>query len=335
MRNTIVAMSWRAALLLAIAALPVLSQTEYYNLDFNRPLRVEDAVPTERRSLEIQLAPIRGEALMGGARRWRADPLLSYGIASLTEVEVRAPVLLVQPAAGTSPTSVGLTSVGIGVMRALNTETSRVPGIAVSAEVLMPVGALAPPSASYGMKALVTKTSSLARLNVNGSYGTYSVIPARVSSGCRLLPPGSPGCNGQPSVPDLPCARVPTGGAQLESLQFAPDDTHGLATTSTACGAMQSAAPLAPGRSVGHRWFVGAELDHAFALHSTLIGADVFAEHLMGLSPLVDWSAELGFRHQWSPQIVVDAGVSRHFAGNLPSTAMTLGVTYAFAMPGR
>jgi hypothetical protein len=85
-------------------------------------------------------------------------------------------------------------------------------------------------------------------------------------------------------------------------------------------------------RSVGNRWFAGAEIDHAFALSSTLIGADVFAEHLIGLSPLVDWTAELGVRRQWSPQIVLDAGIARRFAGSAPSTAVILGATYAFAM---
>jgi hypothetical protein len=98
-------------LLAAIVARDARSQTEYYNLDSNRPLRVEDALPTARRSLDIQLAPLRLDELTGGSRRWRADPKLSYGILPLTELEVRVPVLAVQPGPAGAPAALGLTSV--------------------------------------------------------------------------------------------------------------------------------------------------------------------------------------------------------------------------------
>ena len=124
LRGTSVIRRASAVLLIAAAPHPARSQTEYYNLDFNRRLRVEDAVPTERHSLDAQLAPIRAETFVGGTRRWRLDPLLSYGIASLTEIELRLPVLLIQPSDKTAPASLGLTSLGIGGMRALTTETS-------------------------------------------------------------------------------------------------------------------------------------------------------------------------------------------------------------------
>src|SRR5437764_1943348 len=67
------------------------AQTQYHNLDANLPLRVEDALPTERRSLDIELAPLRVEELVGGARRWRIDPKLSYGVAAFTEVGLPVP----------------------------------------------------------------------------------------------------------------------------------------------------------------------------------------------------------------------------------------------------
>jgi len=333
-RTTNVLRSSSTALLIAAFPHPAASQTQYYNLDFNRPLRVEDAVPTERRSLDVQLGPIRGETFTGGTRRWRSDPLLSYGIASLTEIELRLPVLLLEPSDRTAPISLGLTSLGIGGMRALTTETSLVPGIAVSGEVLLPVGSLAPPKTSYGIKGLLTKTFSVVRVSANGSYGTYSVVPApALSPTCRLLPPGAPGCNGRPSVPDVPCTRLPRAGPMPSSERFAVD----VAPVSYSAACMSSNVPPAAitGNSLGNRWFAGAEIDHAFVFSSTLVGADIFAEHLMGLSPLVDWTAELGVRHQWSPQMVVDAGITRHFAGSIPSTAITLGATYALATARR
>jgi hypothetical protein len=100
---------------------------------------------------------------------------------------------------------------------------------------------------------------------------------------------------------------------------------------------MSSTLPAATsaGSTHGHRWFAGAEVDHVFPFSSMLVGADLFAEHLIGLSPLIDWTAELGVRRQWSPQMVLDVGIARHFAGSAPSTALTLGATYAVAMGGR
>jgi hypothetical protein len=322
----------RIALTTLLTAIPfsrAVCQTQFYNLDSNRPLRVEDAVPTERRSLDIQFAPLRLDELTEGRRRWRMEPKLSYGIAALTEVEVRLPVLVLQPGGG-GPTTLGLTTIGIGGMHAFSTETSHVPALALSGEVLPPIGLLAPPRTSYAIKGLLTKTAVLGRLSVNAAYGTYSVIPAApVSATCRLLPPGAPGCNGQPSIPDVPCTRVAAAGVAMEeisdarivSVPFAPRPATACLTTTTA------AAP-AP-RTIGTRWFAGAAIDHTFALSSTLVGADLFAERFIGLTPLVDWTAEVGLRHQWSPFLVLDAGVARHFAGFLLSTSITLGATYA------
>jgi hypothetical protein len=46
----------------------------YYNLDAGRPGRVEDASPTARYELELQLLPVRFERFGGGGTRWRSDP---------------------------------------------------------------------------------------------------------------------------------------------------------------------------------------------------------------------------------------------------------------------
>src|SRR5947208_12030253 len=57
----------------------------YYNLDAGRPTRVEDATPTPRDELDVQLPAFRYDQLASGARLWRADSKLSYGVAALTE----------------------------------------------------------------------------------------------------------------------------------------------------------------------------------------------------------------------------------------------------------
>ena len=312
----------------------VAAQTEYYNLDSNRPLRVEDALPTQRRSWDLQLAPLRLD-VVPAAQRWRLDPKISYGISSFTEIELRVPVLFVRPHDVNLPTSIGLTSIGVGALRALNTETAHIPALAMAGELLIPAGSLAPPNASYSLKGLATKTMAHGRVSLNASYGTYSVrttstsSPAQLAT-CRLEPPGAPGCDGVTTIPDLPCSRAPAAAFMQDAIE--PEvASSALASTSASClTANAIAAPAAP-RAMNARWFAGVAADHSFALASTLIGADVFAERFVGLTNLVDWTAEIGLRHQWAPQVVIDLGVARHFAGVLQSTSFTVGATYALA----
>jgi hypothetical protein len=107
-----------------------------------------------------------------------------------------------------------------------------------------------------------------------------------------------------------------------------------LGSASKACLISNSRSATAPTdrRTVGNRWFAGAAIDHTFPFASTLVVADVFAEHLIGLYPSADWTAEIGVRRQWSMTVVIDAGLSRHFMGSFPSTAVNFGITYAVAM---
>jgi hypothetical protein len=320
-----------AAVMSALLTRTAASQTEYYNLDANRPVRVEDAVPTERRSLDVEFAPLRFESFVGGTRRLRTDPMISYGVASLTEIELRIPILFVEPANTAEPAVIGFTNIGIGAMRALTTETTWVPALALAAEMLVPVGSLATPQGSYAIKGLLTKTTPWARLSINASYGTYSVAAAPPSPpNCALLPSGSPGCSSPPTIPDVPCSRVPV--STMLDVTRLPVDVEARPSTSACLTSNRSAAAPSDQRTVGSRWFAGAAIDHAFPLSSTLVVADVFAEHLIGLYPSVDWTAEIGVRRQWSMTVVVDAGISRHFLGSFPSTAFNFGISYAVAM---
>ena len=86
-------------------------------------------------------------------------------------------------------------------------------------------------------------------------------------------------------------------------------------------------------RVTGSRWLAGLGVDHTFALRSTLVTADVFAERFVGLYPKIDWTAEAGIRHQFNPVIVLDAGIGWRFAGTVRSTSVTVGATYEFATP--
>jgi hypothetical protein len=71
-----------SGLLLALApapaalafAPPAQAQTDYYNTDAGRPLRIEDAYTTERYAFELQLAPMRIDRTRGGEYSWSMEP---------------------------------------------------------------------------------------------------------------------------------------------------------------------------------------------------------------------------------------------------------------------
>jgi hypothetical protein len=102
----------------------------------------------------------------------------------------------------------------------------------------------------------------------------------------------------------------------------------------TRCGtpALSASGQRIADRPYGLRWAAGLGIDRTFPLQSTLVAADIIAERFIGLFPRADWTAEVGIRHQRSPQIVLDLGVARHFAGTTRSTSATLGVTYSLGL---
>jgi hypothetical protein len=194
--------AWMTVALL-LGARSVAAQSSFYNLDSGRPTRVEDATPTARGEVEIQFLPLRAEWLSDGTQRLRFEPKLAYGVLPLTEIELRVPFVHVQ-ASGTTPTD-GVASAGVGALHAFNVETS-LPAVAVAGELVLPVGSLSAPVASYSLKGLLTKTFTTARLQLNVGGGTWSVRPSAVvpqGYTCGNAP-GVPPC----LIPDLPGVRV-------------------------------------------------------------------------------------------------------------------------------
>lgn len=318
---------------LALVVSPIgASAQSYYDLDAGRPTRVEDATPAARYELNVQALPVRFEQLATGARRWRSDTKLAYGVAPFTELELRVPFLIVDAATSGEPIVAGVAGVAVGGLRALTVETGWLPGVAVAAEWVAPVGGLAASYGSYSAKGIVTKTFRLLRLHANAGFGTWSVrAPPRVAPGCpSTTPPGTvipPGCPSfQPTIPDTPCDRVPSNGAAYTCLP-SPRTTVEAATRS-----MNAQSDTLDGRLLGPRYMAAVGFDHAFALSSTLITADFVAERYVHLLRTPDLLAEIGVRHQWTPQIVLDVGVGRHFSGPVRSNTVTLGVSYDLSM---
>ena len=157
-----------AALASTVTAHSAAAQTDYYNTDKGRPVRIEDAYPVERYAFELQLAPIRLERESGGTYTWEIAPELAYGILPRTQLEVGFPVAF-QDAGGESSAE-GLAGIEISALHNLNTETRTLPALAVGAEVLLPVGSLAPDRAWTSVKGIATRTFSAARFHVNGQY---------------------------------------------------------------------------------------------------------------------------------------------------------------------
>jgi len=172
---------------LAAAALMLLprgatAQTDYYNTDAGRPIRVEDAYPVERRAFELQLAPLRLERSRG-AYSWGMEPEAAFGILPRTHIEVGFPLALMD-APGTR-TKAGLAGVELSALHNLNVETST-PALAIVADVLLPAGGFGPESAYPSLKGIATKTFTWMRFHANGQYTFGDATDAGTSGAVHL-----------------------------------------------------------------------------------------------------------------------------------------------------
>jgi hypothetical protein len=321
--------------MLALASSPrVMAAQEYYNLDAGRPTRLEDATPTARQELDIQMPALRLDQVTNGPRLWRADSKISYGVAAFTEVEVRVPLVLVDPPTAAEPRTIGVGGVAIGATRALTLETSAMPAVALTGEWVAPVGGLSAHVGSYGAKLLLTKTFSHWRISLNGGVGSWSVRPAPVRAGstCPPIPAGStpdPSCAPPTPIPPVVgCARAASDQASFACMSGMPA-TLGDASRS------RVRADTTPAVLSGPRYTAAFGIDHAFPLSSTLFIADVVMERYVDLYDVDDVIGELGLRHQLSPQVVADIGISRSFAGRVRSNGITFGLSFDLPMQFR
>lgn len=170
-----------------VGAVASAAQTDYYNTDAGRPVRVEDAYPVERFAWEAQVAPLRVERLDGGNYHWEVEPELAYGIFPRTHLEVGLP-LLWEDAGENEGLAVG--GVDVSVLHNLNVETRTLPALAVAAEALLPVGSGAPDGVFPAVKAIATRTYGFARFHLNGAYtfgSTPEAADARTGEAARWM----------------------------------------------------------------------------------------------------------------------------------------------------
>jgi hypothetical protein len=307
------------SMLAALASLAG-AQVEYRNLDGGRPVRVEDAAPTEHYGLDLDVTTLRFDRLSRDRTRAQLEPRLAYGILANTELSIRVPLFIREK--GQSPRS-GISGVGAGVMRQLRIESLRLPAVSLAGDAFIPVGPLSANPAFSG-KVLVTKTASVGRLHLNAAFGNFSVrIPAP--------PPPPPGCGapGNDDCPEPVPYLPPLDGPCIVS----PVDS--ASRIATFCGAPQASTRTAKTSGTVYdrnHWLIGMAADKTFPLQSLLIVGDIFAERFEGLNRAVDWTAELGVRHQMTPWLVVDAAIGRHYSGTGLSSFITFGTTVSHAV---
>jgi hypothetical protein len=183
----------RAARALAVTVLvgaslstPAAAQKDYYKLDKNRPSRISDAYTTERYAIDVKVAPLRLERESGGVYHWEFEPEVAYGILPRTSVEIGLPFAIVD--AGPAGRRSGVAGLDLSAFHTLNVETRTLPAMAIRADVVLPVGSLAPDRAHPSMTGLVTRTFSWARFHVNGQYG-FGPAPAEPVHGGEPLAP--------------------------------------------------------------------------------------------------------------------------------------------------
>ena len=164
----------------AFAAPRVFAQTDYYNTDRGRPVRIEDAYVAERYALELKLAPVRLEREQGGVYNWGLDPELAYGILPRTQVEVGLPLAYREVGAVHQS---GIAGLDLSVMHNLNAETEGWPALGLRADLLAPVGKLAPKRGFATVTAMATRTYVPARVHLNASFTPGSSLTAGAAGG--------------------------------------------------------------------------------------------------------------------------------------------------------
>lgn len=95
-----------------------------------------------------------------------------------------------------------------------------------------------------------------------------------------------------------------------------------------------TSALAGPRLEASPRWFAGAAMDYTFFRRSILLVGEVTASQQYTGSPTAV-AAAAGARWQWTPTLVLDAGIARRLTSNAgPDLRLTLGLTHVFGIRG-
>ncbi|MBA2291575.1 MAG: hypothetical protein H0W15_03870 [Gemmatimonadales bacterium] len=81
------------------------------------------------------------------------------------------------------------------------------------------------------------------------------------------------------------------------------------------------------------RWTYSAAVDRTMLRQSMLLVAEIVTSRAVADAP-VEVNAGVGVRWQWTPTIVLDAGVTRRLREHGPDIGLTFGLSHAFAVRG-
>jgi hypothetical protein len=312
--------------LLSIPASGLKAQTEYHDLDAGRPTRIEDAQVTPRQAIEWEMAPIEAEQFSNGLTRYTIEPALSYGVLPRTDIELTAPFIFRER--GATP-SHGLTGFGVGAMYSFNNETTVLPSLALKGEVVFPAAGATTSGTLYAARAMATRTFGGLRLHLNVEFSSYHVAAPAPTPPCVKGCPFEP-----PPLPDSPCSVAPDQPVASVSAIEASAVSQTPARSASFVGPFRPPDTVSTAQTGGNATVIGIAADHAVPLRSLLVVGDMYTvQYSGGLPRPSDWTAELGFRQQISPRLVLDAGLGRRFLGLRPEWLATLGTTYTFAIP--
>ena len=149
-----------------LAAPVAVAQIDYRNLDDDRPVRVEDAYPTERYAFEL-LIPYSLEHERGGGTIHASLLELEYGAFRNAHVGIKTPVAVRRDAGTTTSALAGLRVFGL---YNFNTESRVFPAFALRADATFPVGGLGGSETNVAVKAIATRSFGANRIHLNAAY---------------------------------------------------------------------------------------------------------------------------------------------------------------------
>jgi hypothetical protein len=145
---------------------PADAQTDYYNLDAGRPVRIEDAYAKERYAFELTVPSLKLARSGTGIYQWSAEPEIAYGILPRTHVKLGVPLVANDDESGRQ---LGVAGIEAGLFYNLNAETT-LPAVAFKASLVIPAGNLAPEQIHPTVGIIATRSFTAARLHLNADY---------------------------------------------------------------------------------------------------------------------------------------------------------------------
>jgi len=144
---------------------PAFGQTDYRNLDGERPSFIADAYPIERWAFELSM-PWRYERSASGQSAHIFGAEVSYGMFRNGQVGLELPLAAVDPGPQTTWGLAGLRAFGL---YNLTTESGSWPAVSLRADLALPVGVNGGDATRGGLQLLATRSFGAQRIHVNFS----------------------------------------------------------------------------------------------------------------------------------------------------------------------